>query len=471
MELRAKIEFSGGTLVVGGDSEALDAVLPELRWDERINGWRAQASSYGRIMRGLHAKGVAVEDLAKAFSPLDLKIYDGHSPMRHQSEALDAWRAAKGCGIVVMPTGAGKSYFAVMAMAAVKRSSLVVVPTIDLMQQWASLLERFLHVQVGMLGGGSKELKDVTVSTYDSAVLQMEFIGAKFGLAVFDECHHLPGPVNRLAASMCLAPYRLGLSATPERDDGLDSVMTHLIGPIVYNAQIDELEGRVLSPYITRRVNVELSPGEAEEYAEARSRYTAFLKAHRIMFSGRGDWNRFIALAARLPGGRAAFEAYLRQRHIARCGRAKLEAVWTLLNRHRGERSIVFTADNETAYEIGELLCMPVLTHKTKASERKDFLDRFRTGEYSALITSKVLNEGVDVPEASVGIVVSGSASAREHVQRLGRILRARDGKQAVLYELVSLGTSEMSVSERRRKHRAYERASRSAFQREEGEC
>ncbi|MCM8527458.1 MAG: ATP-dependent helicase, partial [Lentisphaeraceae bacterium] len=72
------------------------------------------------------------------------------------------------------------------------------------------------------------------------------------------------------------------------------------------------------------------------------------------------------------------------------------------------------------------------------------------------LVTSKVLNEGVDVPEASIGIVVSGSGSIREHVQRLGRILRKSSGKQAILYELVSQGTSEYYVSERRREHRAY---------------
>ena len=84
-------------------------------------------------------------------------------------------------------------------------------------------------------------------------------------------------------------------------------------------------------------------------------------------------------------------------------------------------------------------------------------LARFRSGEHPILVTSKVLNEGVDVPEASVGIVVSGSGSTREHVQRLGRILRKSQGKQAVLYELVSRNTSEYHVSERRRQHSAYE--------------
>ena len=158
-----------------------------------------------------------------------------------------------------------------------------------------------------------------------------------------------------------------------------------------------------------------------------------------------------------MSGGREAFTAYLKQRQIARCGRAKLELVWKLLREHRGERILVFTADNDAAYQMGEAFGLPVLTHKTKAAERRDLLERFRKGEYPVLLTSKVLNEGVDVPEASVGIVVSGSGSIREHVQRLGRILRAKDGKQAVLYELVSEGTSEMRVSDRRRQNRAYD--------------
>ncbi|MBQ7650878.1 MAG: hypothetical protein IJS15_07960, partial [Victivallales bacterium] len=100
----------------------------------------------------------------------------------------------------------------------------------------------------------------------------------------------------------------------------------------------------------------------------------------------------------------------------------------------------------------------PVLTHHTKAGERKEFLDAFRHGEYPCIVTSRVLNEGVDVPEADVGIVVSGTGSIREHVQRLGRLLRPVAGKSAVLYELVSFGTSEYSISDRRRQHRAYER-------------
>lgn len=453
------VSFDSGTLLLDfGDVPPPGDTLPFLHFDERVNLWRANASDYAPLLRILYAEKREVQDRAKAYAELPgLALCNGFKPMQHQAKALDAWLKAKGRGLVVMPTGSGKSFLAVLAILAVKRSALVIAPTIDLVQQWASSLQRALGTEVGMLGGGSKEIRDITVSTYDSAVIMMEYIGNRFGIVVYDECHHLPGPVNRLAASMCLAPYRLGLTATPERDDGGETVIYRLVGPPVCEIFIDELEGRVLSPYETHRIAVPLSPEEAEEYETARKIYTGFVRANGINFKARDGWNQFIMMTARRPGGRAAFEAYLRQRAIARCGKGKLEAIWHILIRHKTERTIIFTADNDAAYAIGNHFCFPVITHKTKAGERKEFLDRFRSGEYRVLVTSKVLNEGVDVPEAAVGIVVSGSGSSREHVQRLGRILRASEGKQAELYELISEGTSEVYVSDRRRQHRAYE--------------
>ncbi|HMJ12320.1 MAG TPA: helicase-related protein, partial [Polyangiaceae bacterium] len=120
------------------------------------------------------------------------------------------------------------------------------------------------------------------------------------------------------------------------------------------------------------------------------------------------------------------------------------------------DRALIFTQDNATAYAISRRFLIPVITHQTKISERSEILERFSAGEYRAVVTSKVLNEGVDVPDANVAVVISGSGSVREHVQRLGRILRAREGKRALLYELVSAGTSEKNTSERRREHDAY---------------
>lgn len=453
------LEFDAGTLVIRGDEEALDCIVHEIRQDSRINAWRAPAGAYADIMRKLYKHGISVEDHAKDYSKLpDLKLHNNWIPMKHQAEAIAAWREAQCRGVAVMPTGSGKTFLAMLAINLLKRSTIIIVPTIDLLQQWASILEQNFQCKIGMLGGGSKEILPITVSTYDSAVMQMEFIGNRFGFQIFDECHHLPGPVNRTAASMCLAPYRLGLTATPEREDGGEELYRDLLGKIVYYAHIDELEGSVLAPYETRRISVELSPEEQQEYTLARQKYVSFIRAMGINFQERDAWNRFIALCARRPGGREVMAAYRKQRMIAQCSRAKLQVLWQIIRTHPAARTLIFTADNDTAYQIGEALCLPVLTHKTKASERKFFLEQFRSGAYPVLVTSKVLNEGVDVPEANIGIVVSGSGSTREHVQRLGRILRkSGDGKEAVLYELVSAGTGEMNVSERRRNHRAYQ--------------
>ncbi len=455
---KVKIDFSSGTLLIQAEPEQMIPVVDMVKYDERVKRFRARACDYAPILRELKSCDVEFIDRARDYQPVQLEIKNGFPPREHQQQALDAWKASNCRGVVAMPTGSGKSYLAVMAIAMLKRPAIVIVPTIDLLQQWASLLEKFFQTEVGMLGGGSKEVRTLTVSTYDSAVLQMEFIGNKFGLVIFDECHHLPGPVNRQAAAMCLAPFRLGLSATPECEDGEDQVLWDMIGPLAEEIHIDELEGHILAPYQTRQFMLSLDPDELECYQSARAVYTSFLKSNGIMFQQRSDWQKFLGLCAMRPDGRQAFEAYHEQRRIARRGRSKLRKIWELIQHHRGARIIIFTADNDTAYEIGRQFLLPVITHRTKAAERKSMLDKFRSGDWPVLVTSRVLNEGVDVPEANVGIVVSGSAGTREHVQRLGRILRAAGKKQAVLYELISAGTSEIHVSRRRREHRAYRR-------------
>jgi superfamily II DNA or RNA helicase len=453
-----RVAFKDGTLIVDGPPDAMDLLSAWCLEDPRIGCWRAEARFYAPIILSLHREGVPFEDTARAYEPTDLPLQQSHPPRDYQRDALDAWIAEERRGVVVLPTGSGKSLVADLAISTTRRPALVVVPTLDLMAQWVNRLERAFGIPVGMLGGGNRELHDITVSTYDSAVLTVEFFGNRFGLLVIDECHHLPSAVNQQLARGSIAPFRLGLTATPEREDGGDDLLAMLLGPVCYRRDIDELEGHVLSPYRTVRVPLPLDPDEAQQYEEARQIYVSFVRQQGIRFSSPDGWNRFLTLSARSAEGRAAFEAYLKQKQIARSGRAKIRALWDLIRRHAGERMLVFTADNGTAYELGRRFFLPVLTHQTAVAERREFLDAFRRGDYPVLVTSKVLNEGVDVPEASVGVVVSGSGSTREHVQRLGRILRPAAGKNAVLYELISLGTSESYVSERRRQHRAYQR-------------
>ena len=123
----------------------------------------------------------------------------------------------------------------------------------------------------------------------------------------------------------------------------------------------------------------------------------------------------------------------------------------TLLRRHWDDRIIVFTKSVEEVYALSRRFLIPGVTHETPARERKEILDRFREGRYRAVIASDVLNEGVDVPDAGVAVILAGSASRREYVQRLGRILRPREGKRAILYELVTAQTGEEYTARRRK--------------------
>jgi superfamily II DNA or RNA helicase len=143
-------------------------------------------------------------------------------------------------------------------------------------------------------------------------------------------------------------------------------------------------------------------------------------------------------------------------KRLERAAGAKLKKLEELLHHHAADRVIIFTADNATVYQIARRYLVPAITHQTKARERKQILERFHSGEYSIVVTSQVLNEGVDVPSANVGIVLSGTSTIRENVQRLGRLLRKQQDKQAILYELVARGTTEEFASERRRQHGAF---------------
>jgi superfamily II DNA or RNA helicase len=450
-----RLSFRAGTLELAG--AVRDAKLPPgLSWDARSGVHRAPASKYSEVVLGLRAMGLTYDDQARAYTELEQGLLVRREPRPFQVDALAAWQAARGQGVVVLPTGAGKSHLALMAIDARRRSTLVIAPTLDLVRQWYDLLRRSFGTEVGIVGGGSHELRALTVSTYDSACLHMDHFGARFGLVVFDECHHLPGPSYALAAELCLAPFRLGLTATPERADGGHARLDALIGPVVYRKDIIELSGRYLADYEVERVDVELSAAERQEYEAERAIYLDFVRSQGLRFDSPAAFSQFIMRAAQSAAGQRALSAYRRQRELSLTPRAKLDYLAHLLHEHRRQRALVFTQDNATAYAISRRFLIPVITHQTRIKERSDILERFARGEYGAIATSKVLNEGVDVPDASVAIVLSGSGSVREHVQRLGRILRRQGDKRAVLYELVSARTGEASTSERRREHSAY---------------
>ncbi len=457
MSKSCHLRYHDGRLTLSGAPADVRSVRG-VRWDPERKFWHADAYHYRDIVLHFHQQQAPLIDEARHYHPLKLSLKRKLQPRPHQAQALEKWIQAGRRGVVSMPTGAGKTIFAVMAIQVVERPTLVLVPTIDLLHQWHGILTDFFGIEIGAVGGGKKSIEPITVATYDSAWMMIRDIGSQFGFLVFDECHHLPANQYQQIAREALAPFRLGLSATVERADGREELLYDLVGDLVFEASIHNMSANVLAPYDVVNVQIPLSDKELSAYKEARQKYLQFVKQNRINFSDAGAWQLFIRKASQSAEGREAMRAHRLQKKLAQGAEGKLNEIWRILRQHAHDRVIIFTDDNSFAYRIGRELILPVLTHHTKMKERKEMLAAFSEGRLNVIVTSKVLNEGVDVPEASVGIVASGSGNVREHVQRLGRILRHKPGKRAVLFELIAKDTSELYVNWRRRQHHAYQR-------------
>jgi superfamily II DNA or RNA helicase len=457
---QAILHFDAGTLLLEGADRRFDAP-PPFEWDERVKRWRAQAIAYRQIVTELIRRKIPHEDHARKYIEFQFKAELTAEPRPYQQEAIAAWKNGGRRGVIILPTGAGKTFVAQIAIEMVGRSTLVVVPTIDLMNQWYDLLLSSFNAEIGLIGGGYFEKGAIIVTTYASAFRFMERMGDQFGFIIFDECHHLPSEVYRYAAEMAIAPFRLGLTATPERpgeDASANEVLERLIGPIVYRKEAQHLAGAYLADYTTEQITVTLSPEERAAYERERNLFRLFLREKGINYNDPRGWQNFIALSARSAEGRRAMQAYRESKRIALGTDAKLHVLEKLMQRHRRERLIVFTAENEMVYRISEQFLIPAITHETPIKERRLWLEAFNRGDVLALATSKVLNEGVNIPEASVAVVLSGSGSSREHIQRLGRILRKQPDKQAVLYEVITAQTAEERISQRRTSARQFQR-------------
>lgn len=446
------LSYDRGTLILHPPPRGKDW-LDYVTWDDRIEKFRAPGIAYRQLTQVLQQTQTPYVDKASASQPLGLTPNHPLEPYRHQQEALDAWQGQLHRGVVVLPTAAGKSYLAQLAMQVVQRSTLILVPTLDLMHQWyANLLAAFPGTEIGLLGGGSKDRTPILVSTYDSAAIQAETLGNLYGLIVFDECHHLPGEFYRTIAEYSIAPFRLGLTATPERSDGKHADLVELIGPEVYRKTPEELSGLALAEHKIIQIRVQLSPQERDRYNALTETRNAFLRSRNIALGSIQGWQIFVRESARSQAGRRAMLAHREARGIAFGTEGKLRILTETLAKHFPERTLIFTDDNATVYRISLDFLIPAITHQTPVKERHDILQKFREGTYPVIVTSRVLNEGVDVPEARIAIVLSGTGSTREYIQRLGRILRkgSTDSKLALLYEVIAEDTAEENVSRRR---------------------
>ncbi len=403
-------------------------------------------------------------DVSLTFDPapaLQARLTVGETPRPYQVEALTAWQEAGRRGVVVLPTGAGKTLLGALAIAACGVRALVLVPTIDLTLQWESVLRRLLDLDtlgesgptLGVSGGGRNEWdRDLVVATYDGAARHLARVSG-FGLLIADEVHHLPAETYRAIAQAAVAPYRLGLSATLERSDGRESDLIELLGATIYRAAALTLSDEgYLAPFDVVRVWVDLEPDEKDDYEAAMATFATY---RTRMHGDREPIMEFLIRVRKRsvydPAARAAMLAYSRARALSLNSRAKIARIEELLARHIDERCIIFAEHVEAVEAVAQRYLMPAVTSRTPRDERSAITAAFRTGQYTKVATGRVWNEGVDVPEASVAIVLAGTGMERETVQRLGRVLRPMEGKRAVLYEVVTRDTGEERIADRRR--------------------
>jgi len=361
--------------------------------------------------------------------PLELRLRPEARLRPYQRDAVAAWAPA-GTGVVVLPCGGGKTITALAAAAEVGAETLVLTTGQASMAQWERELRRFttladgpIDEAIGHYGTGRKEIRPITLTTYQMLATRRDgryrHLGlvddGRWGLVIYDEVHLLPAAVFSLAAGV-QARRRLGLTATLVREDGREADVFTLIGPKRYDVPWSELE---LQGWIAPATCTEIRvvPSDEERMAHARA------------------------------SGQARARA-------AAATRAKLDVVARLLERHRGEPTLIIGSYLEGLEELAAAHDLPLVTGRTANGRRLELFDALRRGDLATLVVSKVGNFSLDLPEVSVAIQVSGTFGSRqEEAQRLGRLLRPKaDGRQAHFYTLVARDTVEQEHSARRQR-------------------
>lgn len=435
-----RLRFDRGTLLLADDStSSLASTLPGALWDSRVSSYRCPAYLHASIVAWLRERRVRFVDEVPPPGRLDPVASPELRP--YQEAALSAWNLAGRKGVIVLPTGSGKTRVALAAIARTGTTALCLVPTRVLLEQWGDEIRSQLGIEPGRYGDGRREVGPITVATFESAWRHMGVLGDRFGLLVIDEVHHFGNGLRDEALEMCGAPFRMGLTATPPPAESGVRIEA-LVGRTIFELGLRTLAGTYLAPFEAITLHVELDPAEREEYGRMRGLFRAVYAQFR-RFHPTGEWADFAREAARSDEGRRALVAFQRMRAITAFPSAKRAALALLLARHQADRTLVFTGDNATAYAVSRMHLLMPFTCDIGRAERTKALDHFRAGRLRALVSAQVLNEGLDVPDAEVGIVVAGRRGEREHVQRVGRLLRPRPGKRAVIYALVVRGTRE----------------------------
>jgi superfamily II DNA or RNA helicase len=442
-----ELSFDKGTLKLSGWSGG--AKLPFFRWDPRVNYFRAPAFRYREVKKYLTRKSYPLVDRVGTWKKVPITA--GPPSLRYyQQAALDHWKTAAARGVITLPTGSGKTQIAIAALVWLSTPTLILVPTLVLLEQWQELLSKALGFPIGVIGDGNHDRRPITVTTFESAHRHMANIGHLFQLLVVDEVHHFGGGLRDELLEMTAAPFRMGLTATPPEGENATKISAW-VGPTVYSLTVADLTGIYLAPFDHFPLQVELSMEERIIYETEMSTFRRYFRLWAEA-SGTNDWKLFIRSATKTEEGKAAIRSWRRARAISQFPEAKKNQLALLLQQYRGRKTLIFTVDTPAAYQIARSNLVAPITNDIKRRERSAVLERFSKGEITSLVSCRVLNEGYDLPDAEVAIITGGAFGEREHVQRIGRCLRPREGKRAIIYELISANTMEVGQSFRRGK-------------------
>ncbi|MBD2102063.1 DEAD/DEAH box helicase [Leptolyngbya sp. FACHB-261] len=458
---RLSLRFDGGRLLLSLPPG--EALPPEFEShfvpDHRLPGcWSTEAFQYRTVREQLGEAlldDAAPLEIAPFSVDLSVLLPTGATLHAYQERAIDAWWQMGGCGLVVAPTAAGKTAILAAAIDKCQQQTLVIAPTIPLAQQLYSQLRQAADVPVGLFLTHTKDIQPITVTTYHSAPFLHREQGRRWGLIVFDEVHHLPGPSFQLGARMAVAPYRLGVTATPERDPERAAILRECVGPVAYSVTLAELqEVEAIAPYLVSQIEVDLTPDERQTYDQSQQQVNRFIEHHNISPDrSLGYFEPLRRLSWKSQEGKGAFRAYQEMRRVAERCEQKWEVLRQLLLKHADEKVIIFCPGKAEAYRLSQEYLIPAITSDfATPAKREELLDLFRYGEVKALAAVETLDEGVSIPQASVAIYLAGSGQNRQMVQRLGRVLRKAEGKEmAMFYEIIAADTVEVKKSARRR--------------------
>ncbi len=432
--LRLEADPVHGLILVTTDSAVLEEVI-RAKKIQPLLGARIDKetiavlpSQRGQIKQSLLRLGWPAEDFAGYVDgqahEIELKQDDWKIRPYQELAAEGFWHG--GSGVVVLPCGAGKTIVGAAAMAHAKATTLILVTNTIAARQWREeLLKRtsLNEDEIGEYSGAKKEIRPVTIATYQVMTKKKNGVYAHldlfdsydWGLIIYDEVHLLPAPIFRFTADI-QSRRRLGLTATLVREDGMEGEVFSLIGPKRFDVPWKEIESQgYIAPAECIEVRVNLTETERLSYATA--------------------------------------EVENRYRYCATT-RTKRDVVEALVKKHQGEQILVIGQYIDQLDELSEVLGVPLIKGETPVKEREILFNKFRSGEITTLVVSKVANFSIDLPDATIAIQVSGAFGSRqEEAQRLGRILRPKsDGRTAKFYSVVSRDTIDQDFAQNRQR-------------------